>query len=211
MAETVVLRIELKNDKQVMAKLADIDAWAAKYNNNPIKIILGGTDLNKYAQELNNVSAHTNGAAESAKKAAAGARDMYAGLQGASQVAKKLNTELSQTHDLMWQIKNRIQYITANAAVSAITKSFKEALATMKEVDSELATVRKVTGMSAAETKALGEQAYSTASKYGVEANEYLESVGTFARAGYKEAAQELGEHIHRAEKAERKAVSANA
>lgn len=80
------------------------------------------------------------------------------------------------------------------AAVAGVSRSLKEALATMKEVDSELATVRKVTGMSAAETKALGEQAYSTASKYGVEANEYLESVGTFARAGYKEAAQELGE-----------------
>lgn len=80
------------------------------------------------------------------------------------------------------------------AAVAAVSRSLKDALATMKEVDSELATVRKVTGMSAAETKALGEQAYSTASKYGVEANEYLESVGTFARAGYKEAAQELGE-----------------
>lgn len=80
------------------------------------------------------------------------------------------------------------------AAVAGVSRAVKEALATMKEVDSELATVRKVTGMSAAETKALGEQAYSTASKYGVEANEYLESVGTFARAGYKEAAQELGE-----------------
>lgn len=79
-------------------------------------------------------------------------------------------------------------------AVAGVKNSFKEALSTMKDVDSELATVRKVTGMSAEEIDALGDAAYSTASKYGVSANEYLESVSTFARAGYKEAAEGLGE-----------------
>ena len=79
-------------------------------------------------------------------------------------------------------------------AVAGVKNAFKEALSTMKDVDSELATVRKVTGMSAEEIDALGDAAYSTASKYGVSANEYLESVSTFARAGYKEAAEGLGE-----------------
>lgn len=79
-------------------------------------------------------------------------------------------------------------------AVAGVKNAFKEALSTMKDVDSELATVQKVTGMSAEEIDALGDAAYSTASKYGVSANEYLESVSTFARAGYKEAAEGLGE-----------------
>lgn len=79
-------------------------------------------------------------------------------------------------------------------AVAGVKNAFKEAFSTMKDVDSELATVQKVTGMSAEEIDALGDAAYSTASKYGVSANEYLESVSRFARAGYKEAAEGLGE-----------------
>ena len=80
------------------------------------------------------------------------------------------------------------------AAVAGVKNSLSEALATMKEVDSELATIRKVTGMSESEAAALGKGSYSIASKYGVEASEYLENVGTFARAGYKEASEGLGE-----------------
>lgn len=80
------------------------------------------------------------------------------------------------------------------AAVAGVKNSLSDALATMKEVDSELATIRKVTGMSESEAAALGKGSYSIASKYGVEANEYLQNVGTFARAGYKEASEGLGE-----------------
>ncbi len=78
--------------------------------------------------------------------------------------------------------------------ITAVKNSFTDALSTMKKVDSELATVQKVTGATSAEMDALGESAYSTASKYGVVANEYLQNVSTFARAGYKDAAQGLGE-----------------
>lgn len=80
------------------------------------------------------------------------------------------------------------------AAVAGVKNSLSDALATMKEVDSELAIIRKVTGMSESEAAALGKGSYSIASKYGVEANEYLQNVGTFARAGYKEASEGLGE-----------------
>ena len=56
----------------------------------------------------------------------------------------------------------------------------------MKDVDSELANIRKVTDASAESIANLGEQAYSTASKYGVSAKEYLSSAAEFAKAGYK-------------------------
>lgn len=85
-----------------------------------------------------------------------------------------------------WQVVNGI--------VASIKRSFKDALETMKEVDSELVTVRKVTGFTADEMKVIEEQAYKTASAYGVAANEYLESVAAFARAGYKEQSTALAE-----------------
>ena len=79
-------------------------------------------------------------------------------------------------------------------SIATVIRSFKEALSTMKEVDSELVTVRKVTGFTADEMARVEEQAYKTASAYGVAANEYLESVAAFARAGYKEQSESLAE-----------------
>lgn len=81
-----------------------------------------------------------------------------------------------------------------NGAVAAVKRSFTEALETMKAVDTELTTIQKVTDMSDASLKKLGDTAYSTASKYGVAADEYLQNIATFSKAGYQELAQGLGE-----------------
>lgn len=73
----------------------------------------------------------------------------------------------------------------AKVAVTAVAvKATKEALSDMKEVDSELANIRKVTGASAEVIAQLGEASYDTASKYGVAAKEYLEAATSFAKAG---------------------------
>lgn len=79
-------------------------------------------------------------------------------------------------------------------AISAVRRSFYDALDTMKAVDDELVTVRKVTGATADELEKIEKQAYKTASAYGVAANEYLESVAAFARAGYGDRASGLAE-----------------
>ena len=81
-----------------------------------------------------------------------------------------------------------------NATVATMIRSFKDAVSTMKAVDDELVTVRKVTGATAEEMKRLEKQAYGTASAYGVAADEYLESVAAFARAGYGDQAEALAE-----------------
>lgn len=84
-------------------------------------------------------------------------------------------------------------YVIGNA-FSAIVRSMREALGVMKQVDDELVTIRKVTGFSGEQIAGIKEQAYSTASAYGVGAADYLESVATFSRAGYKEQAAALAE-----------------
>lgn len=90
-------------------------------------------------------------------------------------------------------IKNAEWYYISGA-VSAITRSFKEALATMKEVDTELVAIQKVTNNTDAEMASLSEHAYEVASQYGVAVADYLESVGTFAKAGYKEMSEDMAE-----------------
>ena len=141
----------------------------------------GKITADEYAQGVNDIAKES---AELTNRFA----NLKSGVKETSGLTKLLGDDFMQiaAKQAAWQL--------LGDAVAGVKNAFKEALSTMKDVDSELATVQKVTGMSAEEIDALGDAAYSTASKYGVSANEYLESVSTFARAGYKEAAEGLGE-----------------
>lgn len=86
------------------------------------------------------------------------------------------------------------QWYFVAGAVSGVTRSMRDALDAMKEVDSQLVVVRKVTGATGEELKQIEEQAYKTATAFGVVANEYLESVAAFSRAGYGNQSQALAE-----------------
>lgn len=85
-------------------------------------------------------------------------------------------------------------YQMVSGAIYGTVQSFKDALGTIKEVDSELASIQKVTDFTADQMAEIEEGAYSVASKYGVSAQDYLESVSAFAKAGYKDLADDLGE-----------------
>lgn len=71
------------------------------------------------------------------------------------------------------------------AAVNAVKSSISDAFETMKDVDTQIINIQKVTDATDAAMDALSERAYSTASKYGVAANEYLAAAADFAKAGY--------------------------
>lgn len=103
----------------------------------------------------------------------------FAGLMGDSfvRVAGKM---------ALWQVMGN--------AIAGVKRSFTEALETMKAVDDEMVTIRKVTGATTAELNKIEKQAYDTASAYGVAADEYLQFVSGFSRAGYGEQASALAE-----------------
>lgn len=103
----------------------------------------------------------------------------FAGLMGDSfgRVAAKM---------ALWQLLGN--------AIAGVKREFTEALKTMKSVDDEMVTIRKVTGASKDELEKIEKQAYKAASAYGVAADEYLQFVAGFSRAGYGEQASALAE-----------------
>lgn len=149
----------------------------------------------KTKQTANRLAAQQEKTAQSANRLATQQGKAASATQKAGSEAQKASGLTDLLGDSLGRIiaKQAAWQLIGNG-VTAVKNSFVEALSTMREVDSELATVRKVTGMTKDEMNALGDAAYSTASKYGVAANEYLQNVSTFARAGYKEAAEGLGE-----------------
>lgn len=109
-------------------------------------------------------------------------------MTGSARKAETATVSLGNT--LMNAVGSRV----INAAINAVTTSLEDALDTMKKVDDELVTVRKVTGASASELEALEKRAYKTASAYGEAADEYLNAVSAFTRAGYGDQAADLAE-----------------
>lgn len=127
------------------------------------------------------VQQSTAKAAQSVKSVGTAAKESsgFADLMGDSfvRVAGKM---------ALWQVMGN--------AIAGVKRSFTEALETMKDVDDEMVTIRKVTGATTEELNRIEKQAYDTASAYGVAANEYLNSVANFSRAGYGEQASALAE-----------------
>ena len=81
-------------------------------------------------------------------------------------------------------------------AISTMRSAFNEALKEMKALDLAATHYQQVMGSATTPeaTQALTKQAYSVGSKYGTSASDYMESVATYARAGYKETAEALAE-----------------
>ena len=90
-------------------------------------------------------------------------------------------------------IKNA-QWYYISGVVSAITRAFKEALQAMKDADTELVNIQKVTGYSAQQIEKLRDNAFGLATAYGRVAQEVLEAETTFARAGYTDQIEQLAE-----------------
>ena len=166
-------------------KLSEEAKEYAKTNQEVVKLIKS-KEATKQAEERT-AQAHekTSQAVEKTKQKA---------LQYKMQQDKLKNSinETTKAHESFLASMLKARAITF--VVSTITSQFKEALNTIREVDKELATIQKVTGYTKEQMAPISQAAYSTASKYGVEATQYLQSVAEFARAGYKDMADDLGE-----------------
>ena len=121
-----------------------------------------------------------------------------------AQAELRLQTEQERTNRAMMSGSDAVNAfavalgnIAARAfhlAISKITQSLREAVNTMKDVDTQLTNISKVSGITGKDLADMGERAYETASKYGVAADEYLSAVYTFQKAGLNDSAEQMGE-----------------
>ena len=81
-----------------------------------------------------------------------------------------------------------------NFVLRKVTQGIREALTEMKNVDTELTNISKVSGKTGDELAKIGNVAYDTASKYGVAASEYLSAVYDMQKAGMGDQSEAMGE-----------------
>lgn len=86
------------------------------------------------------------------------------------------------------------RFISLHMVIYKVISAFRDALNTMKEVDSALVSIQKTTGFSEERLNRLTKAAYEMASAYGRTATEILDAATVFARAGFKENLNEMTE-----------------
>lgn len=98
----------------------------------------------------------------------------------------QLNATSVRTGDTFTSLYAKIaKWGIMTSVVYGPIKAFREALTTLKAVDTEMVNVQKVTDYSSAQMQALEENAYALASAYGRTADEITAMYTTFARAGF--------------------------
>lgn len=186
--------------KQYADLANSIAAASAKYPNGTFdglskRVAQARTELNGLAEGVKDGSSGfytLMNSVDDAKSGLDGLRSEFSQTKADTEKLGKSTNVLGDSFDKI--LKKVTVWQVLNAGVSAVIRSFKEALATMKEVDTELVAIQKVTNNTDAEMASLSEHAYEVASQYGVAVADYLESVGTFAKAGYKEMSEDMAE-----------------
>ena len=159
----------------------------------------------KYSAELQKTAREQEKTAQTANRRAQAEATAHAKIVAAEQKTQQalLKTEsaVSRTTSAwqkMFSVFSASTIISSGItrAISAMRTYFNEALQEMKALDLAATHYTQVMGdkTTPEQTKALTNQAYSTASRYGTSASDYMEAVATYARAGYKDVADQLAE-----------------
>ena len=157
-----------------------------------------GAELQKTAREQEKTAQTANRRAQAEATAHA---KIVAAEQRTQQALLKTESAVSRTSATWQKMFSAFSASTiisngVTRALSAMRTYFNEALQEMKALDLAATHYTQVMGdkTTPEQTKALTSQAYSTASKYGTSASDYMEAVATYARAGYKDVADQLAE-----------------
>lgn len=191
-----------KAAKEVQSAADAYRAYAAQQNKGYTP-----TAMQRRIESITGISGgSTKSAAESAKvferawlnasdKVQDGAQKAQTSVKNVGKAAKETSGFADLMGDSFVRVAGKMAlWQVMGNAIAGVKRRFVEALDTMKSVDDEMVTIRKVTGATTAELNKIEKQAYDTASAYGVAADEYLQFVAGFSRAGYGEQASALAE-----------------
>ncbi len=118
---------------------------------------------------------------------------------------QQINGEIQHTHNhvrnagnaannLANQFQRGLQTLIAYRVLNSIIRSISEAATELKNVDTEMVSIRKVTELTVNDMEKLRKSSFDVAENYSRSASHYLASTAAFAKAGYKDKMDELGE-----------------
>lgn len=144
----------------------------------------------KLASAQNRVSVEQERTAQTANRLATEQEKTARSTQNAASAATSASSGFSALNVAIGSLISRGIHL----ALRKVAQGIREALTEMKNVDTELTNISKVSGKTGKELEAIGTAAYDTASKYGVAASEYLSAVYDMQKAGMGDQSEAMGE-----------------
>jgi len=152
------------------------------------------------ADELNTINAQMNKLQISMSKISNNkmAQKWNTELMGVKNTLGGINTQLPKSIGYFANLKNIIgkfsDWLIVSTLIFLPLRAFQKGLQTLKEIDTTLIDIAKVTDMTKQEMQALAEAGTDVASKFGRTTQDFLKSVAEFSRAGYGDSAKGLAE-----------------
>lgn len=173
---------KLASDLSRMSKANTMQSWAD--NNSRAMKKIGG-ELTQIINKMKNLSSPMT--QEEQTKMMTRFKEIQLSARETGLLGKTF------TDSLTGEMKSFARWTVASTLMMAPIKAMRDAIGVMKEVDSELVNIQKVTNATAEEMKNLTKEAYAMATAYGRSPVEFLKSVTEFSRAGYGDISSELG------------------
>ncbi len=205
MAEIIKLQVAI-DEASKKTSLTEIKAFAdqlsaaakitVKVDTSSLKNIEGLTATQKANTEAtkSGTIAQTE-FAEAVKKVPQASGEATKAIKSQSDGTKTLKNSSDQAGDSITKLVGKVAlWSVATTAIYGPVRAFQDALTTLKEVDTQLVSIQKVTDFTDAEIRELTASAYEMASAFGRTADEVLSAATAFSRAGYTENLEELTE-----------------
>ena len=153
-----------------------------------LKVNVEKSQLEALAAQVNKL----NGKVINFKTSTTGAGAATAGMQkGFNQTAAAAD---KAGQSILGVVGKVAKWTAVTTAVYAPIKAFKEAVTTIKALDTEMVNVQKVTGASARQMQQFQDRAYQLSTQYGRSVTDVAAAMTSFARAGYGDKLDEMAE-----------------
>ena len=122
-------------------------------------------------------------------------KDSSSATAKASKSMADLNKTTEKSAQSMSSVLGKIaKWGLATTAIYAPIRAFKDGIETLKELDSQLTEIGKVTNLTNTQLANLAKNSFQIASNYGRTSQDYLSGIAEFSRAGYDQASGKLSE-----------------
>ena len=206
MPEDVVLQVKLNGAESAIAKLTELQKIVTKLKQQKVTIDVKGNSLQTAANQARRLNTNLTNASKSAANLGNAANQAAGQMQNMGKQGSEAAEDVADSTEKASRnmesfrlgmgsvILNMAKFRIASSVINGVANAFKSAFAEMKNVDTELVNIRKVTGFANDEIEKLSKAAYSMASEYGRSASDVLTASTVFARAGYTDQIEQLSE-----------------
>lgn len=174
--------------------ISDLEKKINALNGTKIIISVDNGSLSNAATSVAQLNTDAANMATSFTNAANAVGQMGSNAQRAGQQMSQTQTQLRNMAATSRTVSESFTSWASRQIWSSIRREINDTIKSMKEMDAQLTTIKRVAGISDSEAQRYQEQAFEVGKKYGVKPQDYLANVVEFTRAGYADLAPGLGE-----------------